>query len=84
MSPSREDEARLMRLHIAAHDPALLRLLDHCRDACGARLTRLYCPLISVHYTDALGRRVHAYWRGARFERYARSARRRTVSGVVF
>lgn len=66
-----------MRIHIAAHDPALLRLLDRCRAAFGARLVRLYCPLISVHYTDALGRRVHAYWRGARFEHYTIGTRRR-------
>lgn len=62
-----------MRLHLAAHSPALLAMLDGFRARFDARMTALHCPLISVDYVDSLGRRTHAYWRGAQFERWTRN-----------
>jgi len=63
----RERDAALVRLYLAANEPALLRLLDKCRQACGARMTRYLCPLFTVSFFDHLGRRVQAQWRGPQF-----------------
>ena len=67
MTNNRERDAALVRLWLAANDPALLRLLDKCRQAFDARMRRYWCPLITVSFADHLGRPVKAAWRGAQF-----------------
>ena len=77
MTNDRERDAALVRLYLAANDPALLRLLDKCRRSCGARLARYWCPLITVSFFDHLGRRVQAQWRGLQFAGFIQHTNKR-------
>lgn len=80
MTGDRERDAALVRLYLAANDPALLRLLDRCRSAFDSQMKLYWCPLITVSFTDHLGRPVKAAWRGAQFAGFCnnKTVRRRS------